>query len=99
MEATFFTYTSDKRLKSNIKPLENSLSIIKKFLSYEYEKNGFNDAGFMAQEVQEILPYAVGKNEKGYLTLDDTSILAHLHKSIKELDKRLLIVKEKLKIA
>ena len=96
MEAEFFSETSDRRLKQSIKPIQNGLDTIKKFLSYEYKKNEFKDAGFIAQEVQEVLPYAINKNEKDYLTLNDTAILAYLQKSIKELDKRLSIVNQKL---
>tara|TARA_R110000744_G_scaffold100088_1_gene193038 strand:- start:80 stop:490 length:411 start_codon:yes stop_codon:yes gene_type:complete len=97
MEATCFIETSDRRLKQSIKPIQNGLDTIKKFLSYEYIKNEFKDAGFIAQDVQEVIPYAVIEKEDGYLTLNDTAILAYLHKSINELDERLSIVNQKLK--
>ena len=96
-QATFFVEASDRKLKSAIKPLQKGIDTIKKFLSYEYVKNGFDDAGFMAQDIQEVIPYAVKKGDDGYLSLNDTAILAYLHKSVNELDKRLSIVNQKLK--
>lgn len=62
------TNPSDKRLKDNIKPLSNAMSLIKKLSpkSYNYKKvegHGFNPNtlryGFIAQEINEILPNLV----------------------------------------
>ena len=97
VEATNFFSTSDKRLKSKIKLVENGLDTIKKFNSYEYIKNNRKEAGFIAQEVQEVLPYAVIKGENGYFSLNTNPILAYLHKAVRELDERLVIIEEKIK--
>ena len=97
VEATNFFTTSDKRLKSKIKLVENGLDTIKKFNSYEYIKNDRKEAGFIAQEVQEVLPYAVIKGENGYFSLNTNPILAYLHKAVRELDERLVIIEEKVK--
>ena len=91
-----FISTSDKRLKSKIKPIQEGLETIKKFVAYEYELNGKPDAGFIAQEVQEHIPYAVSEKENGYLAMNTKPILAHLHKAILELDKRLTDIENKL---
>ena len=70
---------------------------LKKFVSYEYELNNKKDAGFIAQEVEESLPYAVHTKKDGYLALDTKPIIAHMHKAILEIDKRLSAIEEKLK--
>lgn len=95
--AANFNTTSDKRLKSNIEPIKEGLEIIKKFVSYEYELNGKQDAGFIAQEVQEVLPYAVHEKSDGYLGMNNKPVLAHLHKAILELDQRLTDIENKIK--
>jgi len=73
------------------------MDTIKKFDSYEYIKNDKKEAGFIAQDVQKVLPYAVIKGSDGYLSLNTGPILAYLHKAVRELDERLVIIEEKLK--
>jgi hypothetical protein len=94
--ASNFITTSDIRLKTNIEKIENALDTLSKFSSYEYLKNGEKDAGFIAQEVEKILPYAVYNNNKGYLTMSDRPILAYIHKAILELKEEIDNIKKKL---
>ena len=75
--ANNFITTSDKRLKSQIVPIASGLEVIKQFSSYTYKKAGKADAGFIAQEVQESIPYSVHENEDGVLTMNDRPVLAH----------------------
>ena len=95
--ANNFITTSDRELKENITPIKEGLETLKKFVSYEYELQGEKDAGFIAQEVQEPLPYAVHVRQDGYLGMNTKPIVAHIHKAILELDKRLSDIEEKLK--
>ena len=94
--AANFVTTSDRRLKSEIVPIANGLDIIKSLISYEYVKGGQKEAGFIAQEVQGVLPYAVREGEDGYLKMTDRAILAHLHNAVIQLEARLAIIEEKL---
>jgi hypothetical protein len=94
--ASNFITTSDIRLKKNIEKIENALDTLSKFSSYEYLKNGEKDAGFIAQEVEKILPYAVYNNNNGYLTMSDRPILAYIHKAILELKEEIDNIKKKL---
>ena len=95
IEAPNFITTSDRRLKDNIVAIQDSLDTIKQFTAYEYNKNGIPEAGFIAQEVQGVLPYAVFDNGK-YLTMNDRPILAHMHKAILELEERISVIEKKL---
>ena len=95
--ANNFITTSDRKLKKDIEPIKEGLETLKKFVSYEYELDGKKDAGFIAQEVQESLPYAVHTKKDGYLALDTKPIIAHIHKAILEIDQRLSAIEEKLK--
>lgn len=92
-----FCVSSDKRLKSEIEPIKEGLEVIKKFSSYNYIKSGEKESGFIAQEVREVLPHTVHENNEGYLSMSDRGVLAHMHKAILEIDKRLEAIEEKLK--
>jgi hypothetical protein len=66
----FYT-VSDKRLKTNIQPLSNSLEKIRQIHSYSYDANieGYPDyisssrksIGFLAQELEAVIPEAVSE--------------------------------------
>lgn len=59
---------SDRRLKSNIKPLGRTTS--KGFQLYSYDKYGVSEIGVMADEVQARMPEAVITMPSGYLAVD-----------------------------
>lgn len=69
---TSFVTTSDYRLKENIKEISDSISRVKKLkpcrFNFAVEKNRFID-GFIAHEVQEVVPEAV-HGEKDALQKD-----------------------------
>jgi len=95
--ASNFITTSDRRLKSEIEPIKEGIEVIKQFTSYNYVKGGEKESGFIAQEVKEVIPHAVYQNNEGYLSMSDRSVVAHMHKAILELEKRLTSIEEKLK--
>ena len=92
-----FITNSDRRLKSEIEPIKEGLEVIKQFASYTYIKGGEKESGFIAQEVKEAIPHTVYENNEGYLSMSDRGVLAHMHKAILEIDKRLSVIEEKLK--
>jgi hypothetical protein len=77
----FISY-SDKRIKRDIKPIENSLEIIEKIepKNYNIIETAENRYGFIAQEVEEVIPSAVNlahdfiPNIFDYGTYDDKII-------------------------
>ena len=96
--AGFLTNTnpSDRRLKTNIIPLTYGLSDILKLNPVSYNwKDGTNGKqfGFIAQEVQEIMPDAVKPGE--YLGLEKDAIYSALINAIKELKEELDLIKNK----
>lgn len=84
-----FVLTSDERLKSDIQDLENSLKLVKSLRPVSYIKNGRQESGFIAQEVQLVLPEAVYESESDILYLSINNITAHNTKAIQELEERL----------
>lgn len=56
-----FISSSDKRIKRDIKPIENSLEIVEKIepKNYNMIESADNRYGFIAQEIEEVIPNAV----------------------------------------
>ncbi|WP_408098957.1 tail fiber domain-containing protein [Peredibacter sp. HCB2-198] len=88
---TAWSSSSDKRLKKEIKPIEDSLSKIMQLngVTYRYKKDKATDprkAGVIAQDVQKVLPEAVTEND-GHLAVKYTEIIPLLVEGIKDLFK------------
>jgi hypothetical protein len=94
--AANFITTSDRRVKSKITNIVNPFETLDKIKSYEYIKDGNKEAGFIAQEVQEAIPYAVFEGENGMLTMSDRPILAYLFAAVMELKEENKQLKERL---
>ena len=72
-----WTYASDRRLKENISPLTDSLSVISQLnpVQFDYINGGKNQLGFIAQDVQKVLPNLVEKRPDGMLGLRTDELL------------------------
>jgi hypothetical protein len=91
------TNPSDRRLKTNIIPLTYGLSDILKLNPVSYNwKDGTNGKqfGFIAQEVQEVMPDAVKNGE--YLGLEKDAIYSALVNAIKEQQAQINELKSQL---
>lgn len=85
---------SDRRYKNNIQDIKKPMEIINQlygktyeFNTKEFPKNNFdegNQFGFIAQDVQKILPELVKEDNKGYLAVNYTAIIPILSQAIKE---------------
>lgn len=84
--------SSDRRFKSNIKPIPNALTKILKIGGYEFdwipneELHGHegHDVGVIAQEIEEILPELVQTRESGYKAVKYDKLVALLIEGVKE---------------
>ena len=86
--------TSDRRYKKNIIPVNDALSKIKNLqgVTYQWDKEkypgkNFNEVpqiGFIAQDVEKILPEAVIKDKDGYYSMNYSTIIPILNEGIKE---------------
>lgn len=83
--------SSDKRLKDNLKPIENSLDKVSKLSGYEFDWNDKQetyqgkDVGVVAQEVEEVMPEIVTTRDNGYKAVKYEKLVPLLIESIKEL--------------
>lgn len=68
-----FFQTSDKRLKSNIKPLDHSLEDICSIPTDSFVLNGKNDFGTIAQEVEDKFPELVSEARLKESDVDEPS--------------------------
>ena len=62
VNCTTLNQSSDRRLKENIEVIDNATDAIRKINGYTYtlKENGAHCAGVIAQEVEEVIPEAVG---------------------------------------
>lgn len=93
------TTPSDKRLKTDIKPLSIGIETIMKLNPVSYKKKisisstdySIKENGFIAQELQKILPIVVkeGTDENKLLSVNYISIIPVLTKAIQEQQKQI----------
>ena len=87
----FATYhSSDINLKKNINTLTNYYDIVNDLnpVGFKWIKNNKDNVGFIAQEVEQIIPNIVSDNDE-YKAIAETKIIAYLVGAIQELDKEL----------
>ena len=87
-----FGSPSDKRLKENIKPIDSALDKVIKLqgVTFDWKKSDSildikQDIGFIAQDVQKVIPELVRENEDGMLSMRHQGITPILLEAIKEL--------------
>ena len=101
-----FSAYSDKRLKENIKPLDiNCIDLINKIKPVEFtwknvdkvveRKRNVIDYGFIAQEVEELLPHLVQEVDS-YKTIKYEKMVPYLVKALQEQTKIIEELKERI---
>jgi trimeric autotransporter adhesin len=107
INATGMIAFSDKKLKKDINKMDKALDKISKINGYTYywdrasdKHNRFDaskQAGFIAQEIVEVLPEAVVKTDEGILGLNYNAIMPLLAEGIKE--QQTMIEELKIEVA
>ena len=95
---------SDKRLKENIKPIESALDKAMKLqgVTFDWKENNSildikEDIGFIAQDVQKVVPELVRENSNGMLSMRHQGITPILLEAIKELKAEIEELKKQIK--
>jgi len=101
---------SDKRLKENIKPIESALDKVEKLQgvtfdwkdkkqdkAYDPDQNWKHDIGFIAQDVQKVIPELVRENKDGMLSMRHQGMAPILLEAIKELKAEVEELKKQIK--
>jgi len=98
---------SDERLKDNIKTLKGNLSRIQKIRGVQFTWKGEikhsklyrgKDIGFIAQEMDEVVPEVVMTRDDGYLTLEYGKLVAIGIGAIQEQDTRIKELKQRINL-
>jgi hypothetical protein len=89
LTATAFLYSSDKRLKSDITQLTGGLAKLDSInpVSFRFTADPSKTIhlGLIAQDVQQVYPEAVHKDDKGFLKLDYPALVGPIFDVLKEL--------------
>jgi len=101
---TMYSTTSDRRLKQNIKTFDQGLATLEKInpTTYQMKSNPMQDEiGFIAQELQKVLPNVVGGNptddaEESPMTVDYGRLTPVLVAAIKEQQEIIKTLTERL---
>jgi hypothetical protein len=101
-----YNTTSDYRLKENVKPISSGLSTVSALnpVSYDWKVNGEKGEGFLAHELQEVIPLAVtgekdAVDENGKMhpqSVDYSKIVVHLVAACQEQQKLIVDLQERL---
>lgn len=101
-----FVTTSDSRLKKNISDFQNGISTIMQLHPVSYDKKtsiqsenySIKEIGFVAQEIEKVLPelISVGNDEEKTLGVNYIELIPILTKAIQEQQKEILDLKNKI---
>jgi len=96
--ASVFNATSDATLKTNIAPIENPLSILKKItgVSFDWKNNEGSAEGVLAQDVEQVLPNAVNTDEEGKKSVSYNNLVGVLIEAVKGQQEQINKLKERL---
>ena len=93
--------TSSRKVKKNIKPIKDARKILDlEAVSFDYKNKslGTDRRGFIAEDVAEILPNLVTpETEERTASLDYVGMIPYLQAVIKEQDKRIEAIENKIK--
>jgi hypothetical protein len=101
----FLYQSSDRNLKKDIVPLQNSLANILKLegVSFSWKKDGTSAVGLIAQDVERVFPELVVVNPAtGFKAIEYSNLVAPLIEAVKEQQREIELLKaeiEKLKAA
>lgn len=86
VRATAYFYTSDRSLKQGIRPIQGGLNIVEHLrpVTFNWKKDGTPSPGFIAQEVEDVLPDVVATDSRGIKSVDYAKIVAPLVAAVQE---------------
>lgn len=91
--STGWVHSSDARLKTKIKPLENALDKIVKLqgVSYNWKTlpNSNNQIGFIAQEVEKVFPEVIAKDAEGNYSMAIQNLVSPIIEALKLQQKQI----------
>jgi hypothetical protein len=91
LNATIFNSLSDKRVKKNIKIVDNALNTVNgmRGVKFNWKETSTPSIGLIAQEVEKLLPELVHTGHNGEKSVNYGGVVGVLVEAIKELTKRI----------
>lgn len=86
-----FNTTSDMSLKNNIQSINTPLQKIQALDGVGFNWNSCDTGkrfGMIADDVEQVIPEAVAKNEQGLRSIDYSAVVAHLVEAVKDLSDK-----------
>jgi hypothetical protein len=77
-------------LKENVEPISKAIEVVKRLqgVKYDWKANGLSDGGFIAEEVEKVIPDATADID-GIKHIKPMMIIGYLLEAVKELEARL----------
>lgn len=88
---------SDARVKSGMESIQDPMGKVEDIGAYRYrrdDRDGEAEFGVLAQEVEEVLPETVGRDRKGYRTVDYRQLTPVLLQAVKQQQQQIRSLKE-----
>jgi hypothetical protein len=97
--ATQFTSLSDQTLKTNIRPIEDSVALVQKLkgVRFDWLENNKPSLGLIAQEVEQVIPELV-ETENGIKSVSYSNMIGLLVEAIKEQQNQIEELKSEISI-
>ncbi|MFC1801947.1 tail fiber domain-containing protein, partial [Patescibacteria group bacterium] len=93
-----YSYLSDRRLKKNIKQIENPVEKLMNLegVSFNWKENNKKSIGFIAQDVEKVLSELVNTADNGIKSVQYGNVIALLVEVIKEQQKQIVEIEDSL---
>jgi len=100
MTAVQFSASSDERLKTNITTISHAVDTLLVLRGVSYVMNSTNtvSTGVIAQEVEQVMPFAVTTDSQGYKSVNYNAFIGLLIEAIKDLKTEIDELKNSIKI-
>lgn len=94
-----FYYSSDTRLKKDIRPINNAAEKILslKGISFRWKADDRASLGLLAQDLEKVFPELVYTNKQGLRYVEYTSLIAPLIEAVKEQQEQITALKKEIR--
>jgi collagen type VII alpha len=98
LNSVTFNSLSDASMKTNVNQIHNALDTVERIkgVGFSWRDNDESTYGFIAQDIEAVIPEIVSSNHKGIKSLNYDAIIPFLVESIKELSTEIKELKKKL---
>ncbi len=93
-----FVSTSDRNVKTNLNPITDAMSKIQKLTGYTYDRTDTqrHEAGLVAQEVIQVLPEVVSKDDRDMYTIAYGNMAGLFVEAFKEMKQEIAALRAEL---